>query len=60
MLKVDMAKAYDRMSWLFILKTLRKFGFDERFVDMIWWLLSINWYSLVINGQTEGFFNFTR
>ena len=55
-----MAKAYDRMLWLFILKTLRKFGFVERVVDMVWGLLSNNWYSLVINGQVEGFFNSTR
>lgn len=42
MLKLDMAKAYDRMSWLFILKSLRQFGFDERFVDMVRRLLSNN------------------
>ena len=48
-LKLDMAKAYDHMSWLFILKTLRQFGFDERFIDMIWRLLSNCWYSLVVS-----------
>lgn len=60
LLKLDMAKAYDRMTWFFILKTLRQFGFDERFVDMIWRILSNNWYSLIINGQVEGFFNSSR
>lgn len=33
-LKLDMAKAYDRLSWLFLLKTLRNFRFDERLIDM--------------------------
>lgn len=43
MLKLDMAKAYDRMSWLFLLHTLRKFGFDERFLTAgILLLLMVN------------------
>lgn len=49
-LKLDMEKAYDRLSWLFILHTLRHFGFDERLIDMVWILLSNCWYSLIING----------
>lgn len=50
-LKSDMAKAYDRISWLFILKVLRKFGFGECFIDMIWRILSNFWYYLVTNGS---------
>lgn len=33
--KLGLAKAYDRISWPFILKVLRKFGFGEQFIDMI-------------------------
>lgn len=41
-LKIDLAKDYDRIAWLllFILKVLRKFGFSEVFVDIIWRLIS--------------------
>ena len=39
-LKLDMAKAYDRMSWLYLIRVLRKFGFGERFIDMVWRLVS--------------------
>lgn len=27
--KLDMAKAYDRISWVFLTKVMRKFGFGE-------------------------------
>lgn len=39
-LKLDMAKAYDRISWPFILKVLRQFGFDEKLIDIVWRILS--------------------
>ena len=29
-LKLDMAKAYDKVSWLFLLQVLRWFGFGEQ------------------------------
>lgn len=59
-LKLDMAKAYDRISWVSILKVLRQFGFCEVFIDFIWCLLSNCWYSLIINGSVEGFFTSSR
>ncbi|XP_071902080.1 uncharacterized protein [Coffea arabica] len=34
-LKLDMAKAYDRVSWPFLIAVLRRFGFGERFIDMV-------------------------
>lgn len=58
--KLNMAKAYDRMSWIFLTKVMRRFGFRERTIDMVWRILSNNWYSILINGQTHGFFSFIR
>ncbi|XP_060200399.1 uncharacterized protein LOC132628652 [Lycium barbarum] len=37
--KLDMAKAYDRVSWIFLTKVLRQFGFSEVIVDMVWRLV---------------------
>lgn len=34
-IKLDMEKAYDRVSWFFLTKVLRKFGFSETLIDMI-------------------------
>nr|XP_016467082.1 PREDICTED: uncharacterized protein LOC107789726 [Nicotiana tabacum] len=48
-LKLDMTKAYDRLSWLFLTKVLRKMGFSERFIGMVFGIVSNNWYSVLIN-----------
>ena len=59
-LKLDMAKAYDRMSWTHVIHVLRKFGFGEQFIDMVWRLLSNVWFSIIINGGSHGFFKSSR
>lgn len=56
-IKLDMAKAYDKVSWSYV---LRRFGFGETFIDMIWRTLSNNWYSVLINGTRHGFFHSIR
>lgn len=35
MMKLDMAKAYDRASWAYFCLLLRKIGFDEVFIEMV-------------------------
>ncbi|XP_075109246.1 uncharacterized protein LOC142181032 [Nicotiana tabacum] len=59
-LKLDMTKAYDRISWLFLTKVLRKMGFTERLIGIVFGLVSNNWYSILINGQAHGFFKSSR
>ncbi|XP_055824484.1 uncharacterized protein LOC129893019 [Solanum dulcamara] len=59
-IKLDMAKAYDRVSWSYICLILRRMGFGERFIDMVWRIMSHNWYSIIINGSRHGFFHSTR
>ncbi|XP_070029442.1 uncharacterized protein [Nicotiana sylvestris] len=56
-LKLDMTKAYDRLSWLFLTKVLRKMGFTERLIGIVFGLVSNNWYSILINGQAHGGLN---
>lgn len=57
--KMDMTKDYNRVSWVFLTKFLRKFGFSEIVIDMVWRLLSNNWYSVCVNGQAHGLFQST-
>ncbi|XP_075102115.1 uncharacterized protein LOC142177432 [Nicotiana tabacum] len=59
-LKLDMTKAYDRISWLFLTKVLRKMGFTERLIGIVFGLVLNNWYSILINGQAYGFFKSSR
>ncbi|XP_075108822.1 uncharacterized protein LOC142180675 [Nicotiana tabacum] len=59
-IKLDMMKAYDRLSWLFITKVLRKTGFSERFIGLVFDFVGNNWYSVLINGQPHSFFKSSR
>ncbi|XP_075087735.1 uncharacterized protein LOC142169731 [Nicotiana tabacum] len=36
LIKLDMAKAYDRVNWKFLLNALRKFGFSENWIALVW------------------------
>ncbi|VFQ97193.1 unnamed protein product, partial [Cuscuta campestris] len=59
-LKLDMMKAYDRVSWFFLMSVLRRFGFSETWIDLVYRAISNIWYSVIINGIREGFFHSTR
>lgn len=58
--KLDMAKTYDRVSWIFLTKVMRRFGFCETIIDMIWRLMSSNYYFVLVNGQSHGLFTSSR
>ncbi|XP_035545050.1 uncharacterized protein LOC109016147 [Juglans regia] len=55
-LKLDMAKAYDRVDWDFLLGVLFAFGFSNSFCSLIRECISTPWYSILMNGTTKGFF----
>lgn len=52
--KLDMAKAYDRVSWRFLLRVLKRFGFSNTWIDLIFRLISNCRYSVSINRKTGG------
>lgn len=55
-MKLDMEKAYDRMSWTFVTAVLKKIGFSDLRTDMVFRLISRVWYSIIINGSRTGLF----
>ncbi|XP_073139140.1 uncharacterized protein [Henckelia pumila] len=59
-LKLDMAKAYDRVQWSFLLDVLTRFGFSEQVVRMVRACISFCKFSVNINGTPTGFFGSAR
>lgn len=43
-----------------LMKVLREIGFAESITDMVWRLLANNWYSVLVNGKSQGFFTSSR
>jgi hypothetical protein len=49
-IQLDLAKAYDKISWHYMIKTLEAFGFTQHWISWIVSLVSTTSYSLLING----------
>ncbi|XP_012842530.1 PREDICTED: uncharacterized protein LOC105962752 [Erythranthe guttata] len=58
--KLDMAKAYDRLEWRFLLRAMRAFGFSHASCDLIYRNICNIWYSFRINGEMVGNFKSSR
>ena len=50
-LKVDLAKAYDRLSWDFILDTLFDLGLPHGLINIIMKCLTTSTMQILVNGQ---------
>ncbi|KAL8508028.1 hypothetical protein ACS0TY_018553 [Phlomoides rotata] len=57
---VDIRKAFDTVSWEFLLTILQAFGFDDKFIDMVRAVLSSTRLSILFNGSPHGYFGCSR
>uniref|UniRef100_A0A8R7UQZ0 Reverse transcriptase domain-containing protein n=1 Tax=Triticum urartu TaxID=4572 RepID=A0A8R7UQZ0_TRIUA len=60
MVKIDLAKAFDRIEWDFIVKVLARKGLHGHFINLIYACMAIPTFSVIINGQSYGRFQSSR
>lgn len=55
-LKVGMAKAYNRVDWQFLIFIIESFSFSKIVCDLITECMERSWLSIMINDTYKGFF----
>ena len=58
--KLDVEKAFDHISWSFLLQMLERSGFSTKWRQWIFFCLSTVHFSILINGSPCGFFGNTK
>jgi hypothetical protein len=60
LIKLDLSKAFDRLSWQYMRSVLESFGFSSLWVDWILKLTSSSFFSILVNGTPSRPFCSTR
>ena len=60
MLKIDLAKAFDRIEWSFILDTLRRKGYQGHSIKLLYTCISTTTFSVNVNEEAYRNFQATR
>lgn len=58
--KIDLAKAYDKVEWKVLGHIMKNFGFHEHFVTMVLECVSSPQFSILLNGSPFGYFKSQR
>jgi len=58
--KIDISKAFDSLSWDFLIKVLKQFGFHHTFLQWILTILQSAKFSIRVNSSLVGYFSYSR
>ena len=56
-IKMDLEKAYDRLSWQFVVDSLRDLGLNDHFISIIWHCISSSSMNILWNGECTSEFS---
>ena len=59
-MKLDISKTYGRVEWEFLHKIMLKLGFAKRWVNLVMRFVSTANYTMLINGEPQGFISPTH
>ena len=60
LIKLDLSKAFDRLSWQYLRSVLESFGFNKHWVNWILKLTSSSFFSILVNDTPSRPFHSTR
>ena len=56
MIKLDIAKDYDKLNWEFMEKVLGSYGFSPDWVQWVMGLVSLPFFNILLNGSLTSSF----
>ena len=56
-IKIDLEKAYDRLSWQFVVDSSRYLGLNDHFLSIIWHYILSSFMNVLWNGEHTGEFS---
>lgn len=59
-IQLDIAKAYDKLSWSYIKATLKAYGFDQNWIRWVMALVTTLSFSILLNGAPLNTFTPSR
>ncbi|XP_060200822.1 uncharacterized protein LOC132629103 [Lycium barbarum] len=60
LVKIDLRKAYDMVSWELLEEVLKSFGFPAKFSQLVMTCVSLPKFSVNVNGENHGYFEGKR